>query len=67
MSNVRTRSRRFALLIALSLVGACDEGLTDVVMLMNNTDDVLHFEIVTKDGIPFDLVDTARPGETVAS
>ena len=66
MSKVRTRSRLFALLIALSMVGAChDEGLTAVVMLMNNSDDALHFEIVTEEGIPFDLVKTARPGEKI--
>ena len=48
------------------MIGAChDEGITDVVMLVNNSDDVLHFEIVTEEGVPFDLVDNARPGETI--
>ena len=61
-----TRSRLLALLITLLMVGAShDEGITDVVMLANNSDDVLHFEIVTEEGVPFDLVDNARPGETI--
>ena len=51
---------------ALWIVGGCnDRGLTDVVTVVNNTDQVVHFEIVTVQGTPFQLSKTANPGETV--
>ena len=66
-----TSSRGFrrpvvAVVLTLLISGACsDSGITDVVMVVNNTPEVLHFEIVTVDGTAFGLNTTARPGETV--
>ena len=50
---------------ALWIVGGCDRGLTDVLTVVNNTNQVVHFEIVTVQGTPFQLSKTANPGETV--
>lgn len=54
------------LMTLLLMTGGCiDAHITDAVTVMNGTDQVLHFEIVTEKGIPFDLNTTVRPGETV--
>jgi len=54
------------LISAAWITGGCDDrGLTDVVTVVNNTGQVVHFEIVTVQGPPFQLSKTANPGETV--
>jgi hypothetical protein len=40
-----------------------DEGITDVVWVVNNTDVTLHFTIIMADGKPFALSDMVPPGK----
>jgi len=54
------------LISAAWITGGCDDrGLTDVVTVVNNTGQVVHFEIVTVQGTPFPLNKTANPGDAV--
>src|SRR4051795_1073000 len=47
------------------LASACDEHITDAVIVTNYMSVPLHFEIDLIDGRAFDLVPTADPGESV--
>jgi len=60
------RAAIFSVLIgAIWVVGGCDRGRTDAVTVVNNTGQVVHFEIVTVQGTPFPLNKTANPGDAV--
>ena len=58
-------AKTFALGAFILLVAACDEHITDAVIVTNETSVPLCFEIDLVDGRSFDLVRTAEPGESI--
>jgi hypothetical protein len=75
--NCRTRDRASAgksppvsrtLAVCLGIlvcVAACvDRGITDAVVVTNQTSETVHFQLVAVDGRNFDLVANAAPGQS---
>jgi hypothetical protein len=55
----------FAILLVVAVVGCDDSHITDSVRVVNDTPDILGFEITLADGSNFPLPDRAKPGETI--
>ena len=56
---------RVALLFAgVLLIGGCEAGRLDGIVVQNETDIELHFAVIRPDGTVYDIVDRAPPGGT---
>jgi hypothetical protein len=57
--------RFLAFAVVVILLAACDEHITDAVIVTNDVSVPLHFEIDLVDGRSFALTTVAEPGESV--